>query len=155
VGISRISGPECDDQDILDMSPFELSQTADMVFKPVAFPSQTFQTPIKQIVSSSSENRKQGFSNGNSSSGKSLIHLPASYLAIRTLASTSLLEAKGISNESTPEVQLIERAIIESSDTGGRPIVDIKLASSPTIGIVVNDHGAVYKCDFGSGWKSL
>jgi hypothetical protein len=79
----------------------------------------------------------------------------ASYLAIRTLASTSLLEVKAISNESASEVQLIERAMIDSSDAGGRPIIDVKIASSPTSGIVVNDHGGVYRCDFGSGWKSL
>jgi len=65
------------------------------------------------------------------------------------------LEVKAISNDSASEVQLIERAIIKASDTGGRPIVDVKMVSLPTSGFIVNDHGAVYKCDFGSGWKAL
>jgi len=51
-----------------------------------------------------------------------------------------MLEVKTISNESASEAQLIERAIIDSSDTGGRPIIDVKLTSSPTSGIIVNDH---------------
>jgi hypothetical protein len=79
----------------------------------------------------------------------------ASYLGVRTHAYTSLLEVKAISNESTPTVQLIERAVIGSSDAGGRPIVDVKISSSPVAGIVVNDRGDVYKCDFGNGWKAL
>jgi hypothetical protein len=78
----------------------------------------------------------------------------ASYLAVRTHPSTALLEVK-VSDDSVSEVLLIERAIINSSDTGGRPIIDVKIASSPTAGIVVNDLGAVYRCDFGNGWKSL
>jgi hypothetical protein len=74
-----------------------------------------------------------------------------SFLAIRTLASTSLFEIKAFESDNA---QLIERALIYNSDTGGRPIVDVQI-SSPSSGIVVNDHGAVYKCNFGSGWKSL
>jgi hypothetical protein len=77
-----------------------------------------------------------------------------SFLAIRTLASTSLFEIKAFESDNAPDVQLIERALIYNSDTGGRPIVDVQI-SSPSSGIVVNDHGAVYKCNFGSGWKSL
>jgi hypothetical protein len=65
------------------------------------------------------------------------------------------LEVKAISNENAPEIQSIERAIIDNSDAGGRPIIDVRFSSSPTVGIIVNDQGSVYKCDFGSGWKSL
>lgn len=127
----------------------------DIVLKPAAFPSQTFETPIQQIVSSSSENRKQGASSCVLFPKQNLMLQLASYLAVRTHASTSLFEVKAMSERSASEVQLTEKVIIGSSDTGGRPIVDIKIAPSPTAGIIVNDHGAVYRCDFGNGCKSL
>ena len=74
------------------------------------------------------------------------------YLAIRTFRSTYLLEIKKKFG-SPPE--LLERAVLESSDTCDRPVMDVKINSSPMAGILVNDQGVVYRCDFGSGWKSV
>lgn len=73
-------------------------------------------------------------------------------LAIRTFRSTSLLEIKK-QFDSPPE--LLERVILENSDTGDRPVMDVKISFSPIAGILVNDQGVVYRCDFGSGWKSV
>ena len=79
-------------------------------------------------------------------------YLKGDCLAIRTFQSTSLFEIKKKIG-SPPE--LLERAILESSDTGDRPVMDVKINSSPMAGILVNDQGVVYRCDFGSGWKSV
>ncbi|KAF7967207.1 hypothetical protein HWV62_35125 [Athelia sp. TMB] len=53
------------------------------------------------------------------------------------------------------EIELIERVVLDNSDVGNRPIVDMKINSTPGVAVYVNDEGIVYKCDFGSGWKSL
>lgn len=80
--------------------------------------------------------------------------LPANHLAVRTQNSTTLWEAVSDPDDASG-VQLIERVILDNSDLDNRPVVDIKINSSPGVAVYTNDEGTVYKCDFGSGWKSL
>lgn len=73
---------------------------------------------------------------------------------MRTQNSAVLWEVASRSDDLS-EVELIERVILDNSDVDARSIVDMKISSLPGIAVYANDEGAVYKCDFGNGWKSL
>jgi hypothetical protein len=46
-----------------------------------------------------------------------------------------------------------ELASLMSSDTGGKQAVDVKVATSPLELVLVNNEGAIYKCDLTAGPK--
>ncbi|KAJ7162551.1 hypothetical protein C8R43DRAFT_990633 [Mycena crocata] len=124
----------------LNISPLLLSENGPAFLKPCAQANRTFDTPIRQLSASkvNGPGRKQ-----------------ASYLAVRIFGSTSLLEVKSTVSRSTSEVRVKELGSVVSSDTGGKPVVDVKIASSPLAIILVNNQGALYKRDMGAGSKTM
>ena len=123
--------------------------------KPIAQTRHTFQTPILQVTASKPTTISQGALNRLSANAVSLpLIFIGNHLAVRTQNSTTLWEVASRS-DNTSEIELIERVVLDNSDVGNRPIVDMKINSSPGVAVYVNDEGTVYKCDFGSGWKSL
>lgn len=111
------------------------------MFEPLTEVFSTFRTPIRQIASISFRPGQIGEYNSNA-------------LAIRTFESTSIFNIDE-HLDAPSRIKLVEKAIIDSSDTGGRPIVDVKISPGPISGVVVNDRGAIYRVDFGEGWKSV
>ncbi|KAJ7774188.1 RNA polymerase I-specific transcription-initiation factor-domain-containing protein [Mycena maculata] len=124
----------------LNISPFIFSTDGRASLKPSAQPVYTFDTPIQQITVSKLKgaNRKQ-----------------ASYLSVRTFGATSILEVKSPGSASKPDVRIKELGSVVSLDTGGKQVVDVKIASSPLDVTLVNIEGAVYKCDMGAGSKAM
>ncbi|KAJ7122766.1 hypothetical protein C8R44DRAFT_704467 [Mycena epipterygia] len=120
----------------LNISPFVFSKHEGASLKASAQAIRTFDTPIQQISASRPKDatRKQ-----------------ASYLSIRTFGATSLLEFKTSGSGSNPDMRVKELGSIASSDTGGKQVVDVKIASSPLDMTLVNNQGAVHKCDMATG----
>ncbi|KAJ7638505.1 hypothetical protein FB45DRAFT_826943 [Roridomyces roridus] len=111
----------------LNLSPLITSPDGEATLRPCAQSIHTFDTPIRQITASQFSEEK------------------GSYLAIRTFGPTSLLELKTVG--STPRIT--ELASVSSTDTGGKQVVDVKIA--PLEAILVNQDGAVYKCNLAEG----
>lgn len=137
-----------------DVSPFLRNQYGKDVFKPTAQAIKSYSTPIQQISASSTGNYKYNDFSWDSLTVFHSKKISGSFLAVRTLASTSLYGVD-IHDPSPARLRLTDRAFIDSSSTGGRPVVDVRITSSPETGLLVNDQGAVYRCDFGGGWKSM
>ncbi|KAJ6539023.1 hypothetical protein B0H19DRAFT_1176767 [Mycena capillaripes] len=116
----------------LNISPLSFSETVGTSLHPSAQAIRTFDTPIQQI---------------SASRPKSTGRKHATYLSVRTFGATSLLEVKTPGSSLSPEIRLKELAMIVSSDTGGKQVVDTKISSSPMDMTLVNNQGTVYKYD--------
>ncbi|TFK55080.1 hypothetical protein OE88DRAFT_1732355 [Heliocybe sulcata] len=128
----------------LNLSPFSYEQDSGAVFKPSANAVKTFGTPIMQITSSSSD---------SGTVGKSL-------LAVRTYASTTLLEVKakisGVHSQSVLSLDALTLGVVNHSDLGSRQIVDMALRLTPDPQLLfVNDQGATYTCRVGGGKNTV
>ncbi|KAG5647242.1 hypothetical protein DXG03_000777 [Asterophora parasitica] len=118
-----------------DLSPFRQSGNS-LVFMPSAHSVMSFDTPIQQISTSRPLNS---------------LGLQNSYLAVRTFGPTSVFEVNTSGN--TP--YLTETVTVLHSDTANRALVDMCISPSPFEGLLVNDHGTVYKCGISNGRKYM
>ncbi|KAF8077862.1 hypothetical protein FPV67DRAFT_1443423 [Lyophyllum atratum] len=119
----------------INLSPFHQSGD-EIVFKPSAHPTRTFDTPIRQM---------------SVSQPSSATELQSSFLAVRTFGVTSLSEV----NTSKSAPYLDEFATILPADTANRALVDVSLTTKPFQALTVTDAGSVYKCSVSSGQKHL
>ncbi|OBZ69202.1 Solute carrier family 25 member 47-A [Grifola frondosa] len=102
----------------------------------------SFETPIKQIVASSPS------SDATQKLGP--------ILGVRTLGSISLLRVNTSGPQSLSLAETSTLLTIARSDIGDRHAVDMVLPSfTPTSAFIVNDVGAVYKCNAPIGGKSV
>jgi hypothetical protein len=58
-------------------------------------------------------------------------------------------------DSSKKSAQVGELASIVHTDTGHRPIVDIKLIPWPFEALAITDHGALYKLNIADGQKAV
>ncbi|KAJ7047696.1 hypothetical protein C8F04DRAFT_1059775 [Mycena alexandri] len=115
----------------LNISPLLFSENGGSSLRPAAQATRTFDTPIQQI---SASRPKSGGANKKQA-----------YLSVRTFGATALLDIK--SSASGLNATVKELASIVSSETGGKPAVDVKISTSPLEMTLVNNEGAVYKYD--------
>ncbi|KAJ7067969.1 hypothetical protein C8F01DRAFT_1049740 [Mycena amicta] len=112
----------------LNLSPLA-RQNGKWKFKPFAQAVQTYDTPILQISSVRMANP-----------------VLQPFLSVRTYGGTSLLEI-GVDQG---RLSTRESDMINSSSTGGKAAIDVKLSSQLHVHLV-NSHGAIYKWDPGAG----
>ncbi|KAJ7781591.1 hypothetical protein B0H16DRAFT_1498983 [Mycena metata] len=113
----------------LNISPLLFSENGGASLHPAAQAVRTFDTPIQQISASkpksSSPSKQQAF------------------LSVRTFGATALFDIKSSGLNATAT----ELASLVSSETGGKPVVDVKISTLPLEMTLVNNEGAVYKYD--------
>ncbi|KAG6837293.1 hypothetical protein H0H93_011895 [Arthromyces matolae] len=101
----------------LNVSPFQ-DLGKEIVFKPFRLPVRTFDTPIQQIVASSSQTQ-------------------AACISVRTFGKTSFFEVD--SSKSMPSLN--EITTVSHPDTGERGVVDMTIFHEPFSALLVNDFG--------------
>ncbi|KAF9013908.1 hypothetical protein BDQ17DRAFT_1341711 [Cyathus striatus] len=110
----------------LNLSPFTVSVSEGTKVEPSTSPVRSFQTPIRQIVSS----------------GGAMADIP---LIVRTYGAVDVLQVR--CDETA--ISIDNLASFTSSDLGNYTVVDMKLQMSPVSLLLVNDHGSIYNFDFG------
>ncbi|KAI0636734.1 hypothetical protein C8Q77DRAFT_1094359 [Trametes polyzona] len=124
----------------LNLSPLVVNPRTKVDLKPVAKPAYTFDTPIKQIIASSHVEVGKG--------------KPFPTLGVRTLGATTFMQVKVAINKTTFSVEPTPLVAVQRSDIGDRHSLDMAIAQEdPSIGYVVNEAGAIFRCSAPEGKK--
>ncbi|RDX56514.1 hypothetical protein OH76DRAFT_1426024 [Lentinus brumalis] len=123
----------------LNMSPLTIRSRTKVDLKPRAAPVHTFQTPIRQIVSS-----PHVVETGT---------VRDSFLGVRTMGSATIFKVKASAAFGNDAVETSSVVTVQRSSIGDRQPVDMTVlsSSSGTIGYVVNDMGDIYRCGVSEG----
>ncbi|KAI0780690.1 hypothetical protein BD413DRAFT_702681 [Trametes elegans] len=124
----------------LNMSPISFQARSRIDIKPSATPVYTFETPIRQIVTSPMCPMRAEAKQVTPTIG------------VRTSGSTAILQVNLAVNKTTLAVEPVPLVTVRRSDIGNRHAVDMTISSANTsVGFVVNDMGSVYRCSAPEG----
>ncbi|KAI0819525.1 hypothetical protein BC628DRAFT_1402047 [Trametes gibbosa] len=117
----------------LNMSPLLVNARTKVDLKPVAKPVYTFETPIRQIITTPHLELGKG--------------KPAPMIGVRTMGSTMFMQVRFAVDQTTHTVEPAPYMTVLRADTGNRHVMDMAISrSNPSIGYVVNDAGAIFRC---------
>lgn len=133
------------------MSPLVNRSKSRLDLQAKATPAYTFDTPIRQIVASSSAVEP--------GRGKKALVSHAtrdSFLAVRTMGSATLFQVKASSLWSD-RAETTRILTVQRSDLGDRQPVDMTFLSSSNgvDGYIVNDIGDIYRCSIPEGKTTM
>ncbi|KAH9857125.1 hypothetical protein C2E23DRAFT_771292 [Lenzites betulinus] len=126
----------------LNMSPLTLNTRTKVNLKPVAKPVHTFDTPIRQIITTPHLEIGKG--------------KPAPMIGVRTMGSTMFMQIQVAVDKTTYAVQPAPYVTVLREDIGNRHVMDMAFSRSNTsVGYVVNDAGAIFQCSAPEGKRTI
>ncbi|KAI0362386.1 hypothetical protein OH77DRAFT_1441905 [Trametes cingulata] len=126
----------------LNMSPLVVHPRTKVDLKPVATTVFAFDTPIRQIMASPHAEVGKG--------------KPDPMLGVRTMGSTTFMQVKLAVHRAAFTVEPTPFVTAQRSDIGDRHAVDLAISfTDVTVGYLVNDTGAIYRCSAPEGKKLM
>ncbi|KAI0672980.1 hypothetical protein C8Q78DRAFT_1022189 [Trametes maxima] len=127
----------------LNMSPLTFSTRAKVSLNPTVTPVYKFDTPIRQILASP---HTPEIGKGKTDP----------VLAVRTMGSSTFLQLKVAVHKTALSIEPTPLVTVQRSDVEGCHVVDLAISPTNTsMGYVVNDVGAIFRCSAPEGKKLM